>query len=315
MKIFLLKPLPAKGCLGAFFLLFWVGQSWAACSFVGADNNSTFTVTVPATLAVPKNTPNGTELFRSSPVKLSNVPGFTCSGDSWGYYNSRGATAASDPSPIGTTGLGWRYIYQGYALPGHPSTWPISGGAGLNGSTAALQIVKIGTVTSGSISGGVIGTFRVGSNNLDVSRMSLSNAINITEVSCQTPSVNVALGKHRSSEFGAVGSITGQKSFNIQLNNCPGGLGGISYRLDPVNTAFNAAQGILALNAGGAAGVGIQITDGSNSSIGLGTVKRFLTAPSSGNYSIPLRAAYYKTSNTVTGGPANASLQFTITYQ
>ncbi|OUM71659.1 hypothetical protein AUC60_22105 [Pseudomonas caspiana] len=189
------------------------------------------------------------------------------------------------------------------------------GGAGINGTTAVLQIVKIGTVTSGSISGGIIGTFRVGSNNLDVSRMSLSNAINITEVSCQTPSVNVALGKHRVSEFGAVGSITGQTAFNIQLNNCPGGLGGISYRLDPVNTAFNASQGILALDTGGATGVGIQITDDRNAAIGLGAAKRFLTAPSSGNYSIPLRAAYYKTANTVTGGPANASLQFTITYQ
>ncbi|WP_349973419.1 fimbrial protein [Pseudomonas caspiana] len=315
MKDFLLKPVPAKWCLGAFVLLFWVGQSWATCSFLGSDNNSTFTVTVPATLAVPKNTPNGTELFRSSPVTLSNVPGVTCSGDGWGYYNSRGATAESDPSPIGTTGLGWRYIYQGYELRGHPSAGTFSGGAGINGTTAALQIVKIGTVTSGSISGGVIGTFRVGSNNLDVSRMSLSNAINITEVSCQTPSVNVALGKHRSSEFGAVGSSIGQTAFNIQLNNCPGGLGGISYRLDPVNTAFNAGQGILALDAGGATGVGIQITNASNGAIGLGEVHGFRTAPPAGNYSIPLRAAYYKTANTVTGGPANASLQFTITYQ
>jgi type 1 fimbria pilin len=198
-------------------------------------------------------------------------------------------------------------------LAGYPDAGTLTGGAGVNGTTNALQIVKIGAVSAGTVPTGVIGTFRVGS--LDVVRMSLSRAMILTEVSCQTPSVNVALGKHRSSEFGAVGSTTGQTAFNIQLNSCPSGLGGISYRLDSVNTAFNAEQGILALDTGGATGVGIQITNASNSAIALGEVHSFRTAPPSGNYSIPLRAAYYKTSNTVTGGPANASMQFTITYQ
>jgi type 1 fimbria pilin len=200
-------------------------------------------------------------------------------------------------------------------VPGYPDAGTITGNGGINGTTNALQIVKIGAVSAGTVASGVIGTLRLGSNNLDVVRMSLSRAMILTEVSCQTPSVNVALGKHRTSEFGAVGSTTGQTAFNIQLNSCPSGLGGISYRLDPVNTAFNAEQGILALDTGGATGVGIQITNASNGAIALGEVHSFRTAPPSGNYSIPLRAAYYKTANTVTGGVANASMQFTITYQ
>jgi type 1 fimbria pilin len=315
MKDFLLKPIAAKVCLGAFVLLFWAGQSFATCSLSGPNSNSTFNVTVPATLAVPKNTPNGTEVFRSAAVTLSGVQGFSCTGDGWGYFNSRGDTESYAPSPIGTTGLGWRWIYNGVVAPGYPDSGTINGRGGVNGTTNALQIVKIGKIAAGVVPAGVMGTIRIGSNNLDIVSMSLSRAITLTEVSCQTPSVNVALGRHRVSEFGAVGTTAGQKAFNIQLSNCPGGLGGISYRLDPVNTAFNAEKGILALDADGATGVGIQITDSNDSAVSLGEVHGFRTEPAAGNYLIPLRAAYYKTADTVTGGPANASMQFTITYQ
>jgi len=315
MKNFLLKPVSAKWCLGAFFLFFWAEQSWARCTFFGVVYSKTFTVNVPATLAVPKNTPNGTEVFRSNAVTLSDVPTVNCTGDGWGYYNNRGATAATDPSPIGTTGLGWRYFYNGYALSGFPSASTLTGRSTLNGSTAMLQIVKIGEVVPGTVAGGIIGTVRVGSNNLDQANMSLSNPIRIIEISCQTPSVNAPMGKHRSSEFEAIGSVVGQTAFNIQLTGCSSGIGSISYQLDPVNTTWNAAQGIFNVNAGGATGVGIQITDGNNSPISLRTVKQFLVSPSPGSYSIPLRAAYYQTANTVTAGAANAALQFTIIYQ
>lgn len=318
MKDFLLKPLPSKWFLGTFFLLFWAGKSWGTCTLSGTNANTTFLITVPATPSVPKNIPIGTEVYRSSAVALSGYSNFTCNNDPWGYFNNQGATSTSGPSPIGDTGLGWAWVYRSAAVGPYPkAAGTLSGNRGFNGTSAAsaLQIVKMADVVAGTIPGGTIGTLRVGTNNVEAASMVLSNAMNITEVSCQTPSVNVALGKQRSGEFGAVGSIIGQKAFNIQLNDCPSGLSNISYRLDPVNTAFDATKGILALDAGGATGVGIQITDGNSTAVGLGVVKRFLTAPVSGSYSIPLRAAYYKTASTVTPGVAKASMQFTITYQ
>ncbi|EXF95735.1 hypothetical protein HK44_023730 [Pseudomonas fluorescens HK44] len=191
----------------------------------------------------------------------------------------------------------------------------MSAGQNFTGTFSGLQIFKIGNVSSGSLPAGTIGTMRAGTNNVDLLVMKLSNSITVIEASCQTPTVHVNLGKHRISEFGAVGSTVGQTPFNIRLDNCPSGLSGISYQLDPITPAFNASQGILTVSGGGASGVGIQITDENNASVRLGERLRFLDTPPSGNLTIPLRAAYYKTAQQVSSGPANAAMQFTITYQ
>lgn len=319
MKVFKVRPVSAIGGLWACLLSFCAGYSWADCRFVTPDTNVTITVTVPETLGVLKDLPIGTEVFRSPPVWLTGVADVRCSQDGldrWGYFNHVGETAVSGPSPIGTTGLGWRWVYAGWQLEPYPNAGFAGATPGsVNRTSNWLQIVKMGNVISGTLPSGVIGTIRYGSNGLDVARMRLSNSVTFTEASCQTPSINVAMGKHRSRDFGAVGSTLGQTAFNIELKDCPSGLRGISYQLDPVNPALNAAQGLLALNSGGAKGVAIQITDSNKSPVGLGQLRRFTRSPASGNHYIPLSAAYYKTASEVTGGPANAALQFTITYQ
>lgn len=320
MKRFWLKPVPARGCLVAFVLLFFVGKSRADCWFATPDTNVTITVTVPATLAVLRDLPIGTELFRSNAVRVSGVAAVRCdfSGtDRWGYFSTVGTTSATGPSPIGTTGLGWRWIYDGWQLAPYPDAgfMGATSATGVNTSLNALQIVKMGDIVSGTLPAGIIGTLRAGNNGLDMVRMRLSNAITLTEATCQTPSINVPMGRHRSREFGAIGSTVGQTPFNIQLNNCPSALSSITYRLDPINPAFNAAQGILAINPGGAQGVGIQITDSNNKPVGLGQRLRFVMSPTSVDYVIPFYAAYYKTAREVTGGVANAGLQLTITYR
>ncbi|SQH32417.1 fimbrial protein [Pseudomonas mucidolens] len=220
----------------------------------------------------------------------------------------------NDPSPIGSTGLGWRWVYNGRFLGAYPSSDTLAPNYAytLINTTYAIALYKIGEITPGSIPAGEVGTHAVTGGT--IATMTLSNAIALTEVSCQTPSVNVDLGKQRSSQFGGVGTTIGKKAFNINLTNCPLGLGGISYRLDPVNTAFDAQTGVLALDEGGATGVGIQITDDSDKAVSLGETHQFRRGTSL-NHVIPLKAAYYKTANTVTGGKANASMQFTITYQ
>jgi major type 1 subunit fimbrin (pilin) len=76
------------------------------------------------------------------------------------------------------------------------------------------------------------------------------------------------------------------------LTGCPAGLGSISYKLDPANPTFNAAQGVLTIDAGGAACVRIHIND-DNNPISQRAVKQSISAPAPGNYSIPLHAAFY----------------------
>jgi type 1 fimbria pilin len=210
--------------------------------------------------------------------------------------------------------LAWAWVYNGNLLKTYPGSNP--GGTAtftLNSTTYAIALFKIGNITSPTIETGEMGTRLAGG--ATIATMSLSNAIALTEVSCQTPSVSVDLGKQRSSQFGGIGTTIGQKAFNIQLNDCPAGLSGISYRLDPINTAFDADTGVLALDEGGAKGVGIQITDDSDKVVSLGEVHQFLSSAPTASVTIPLKAAYYKTAETVEGGKANASMQFTITYQ
>lgn len=286
--------------------------SWAACTLTGPA--VTVTITVPATLRVPKNVPNGTELFRSTNVRLTGSPSFTCGADKWGYQNSMGETSDDGPSPIGTTGLGWRWIYNDGLLKPYQNGNHLTAGTYNNSPTQnGIRIYKIGDVSPGTVPVSTLGSMVAGGS--PIASLRMSNTLAFTEISCETPSVNVNLGKQRSSQFGGVGTAIGEKAFNIQLKNCPAGLSGISYRLDPVNTAFDAKNGILALDPGGATGVGIQITDDNSAPVSLGQAHKFLSSAPTGNYAIPLKAAYYKTSNTVVGGIANASMQFTITYQ
>ncbi|WP_296247803.1 fimbrial protein [Pseudomonas sp. UBA4194] len=289
-------------------------NAWAAtfCYSYGATLVMNFTV--PSTLTIPKNAPNGTVIYNSPQKSPTGAPTFKCDvPGSWGYTNARGSTASdTDPSPIGDTGLGWRLSYGKTYAPAYPEG-SLNAASYTFVNSVGFTLYKIGEIKSGAIDSGQLGNL-VGFG-LNIIQLNLANSITFTEVSCQTPSVNIDLGKQYSSKFGGIGSTIGQKAFNIALNDCPSGLSSISYRLDPVNPAFDAKQGVLALDAGGATGVGIQITDSNNAVVTLGEAHRFLDTSPSGNYLIPLQAAYYKTADKIEPGKANAALQFTITYQ
>lgn len=288
-------------------------NAWAAFCYA-SGGPATMSFTVPSTLIIPKNTPNGTVVYNSPQKKATGAPSFRCDVPGyWGYKNGRGSTASdTKPSPIGDTGLGWRMTYSTSFAPAYPKG-SLSATSYNLGDAIGFTLFKIGEVKPGTLDSGNLGT--VVGFGLDIVNLNLANSIIFTEVSCQTPSVNVDLGKQYSSKFGGIGSTIGQKAFNIALNDCPSGLSSISYRLDPVNPAFDAKQGVLALDAGGATGVGIQITDSNNAVVTLGEAHRFLDTSPSGNYLIPLQAAYYKTADKIEPGKANAALQFTITYQ
>lgn len=284
--------------------------SWAACT--RAQNIATLTINVPSSLNIPRDTPIGAEVYRSDPISLAAVSAFTCNNGSSLGYQSTGGTASSGPSPLGNSGLGWRLLEGDDILP------PNSGGQRLvsgrtyyAGPNASIRLYKMGNVST--LSANTLGSYLAGGT--IIFSVAMSNDITPVVLSCETPSVNVPLGRQSSSDFKGVGSTVGERAFNIQLNNCPAGLSSISYQFDPVNSAFDATKGILALDEGGATGVGIQITDSSSAAVILGEAHNFLSNVPAGNYAIPLKAAYYQTSDTVGGGTANASMQFTITYQ
>ncbi|NHQ93878.1 fimbrial protein [Janthinobacterium lividum] len=180
----------------------------------------------------------------------------------------------------------------------------------------------------------------------------ISSSLQIVSRTCTTPDVEVRMGTHSPSKFTAANSATAWTDFSIQLNNCPafhgtinkspaswvsvggtsskgtGGVGSsdnnkLSYRIDPVRTAISPGTGVLSLDptAAGrppaATGIGVQVAIKDGVAVPLASKQgsSLVLRASESSYSIPLRARYLKTGNVVTGGPANASATFTISYE
>ncbi|WP_244827284.1 fimbrial protein [Caballeronia sp. TF1N1] len=142
-------------------------------------------------------------------------------------------------------------------------------------------------------------------------------AVTVVPLTCQTPDVPVPLGTHFPVEMASVGATTAAVPFNISLNNCPSGMNGVLYEIDPTTSVLNSSQSVVALNGSSSAtGVGVQLLDGSGAVFPLSTTKAFSGYNSStgGSYVIPMKARYYRT-GTVTPGPANTSMILTMTYQ
>ena len=145
----------------------------------------------------------------------------------------------------------------------------------------------------------------------------VTTGMNITPMACSTPDVDVYLGSPSASSFTGMNSTSPAATFDISLNNCPAGLSAIHYQIDAVTPVVDAANAVVGLDASSsAAGVGVQVLDGSGNPLTLGT-KRPLTGynlATGGSFKIPLRARYRQTAGTITPGSANAAVTFTMDY-
>ncbi len=125
-----------------------------------------------------------------------------------------------------------------------------------------------------------------------------------------------------SNELTGIGSTTANwVDVPIALNNCPAFFGAfrgattndsgvtqrstanqIAYRVDPVTSVVNPAQGVMALQPDGmnptAQGIGIQLADAGNNPVSYGTARASglaLNQVDGASYTIPLKARYYQT--------------------
>ena len=94
----------------------------------------------------------------------------------------------------------------------------------------------------------------------------------------------------------------------------------MSFRVDPVYTAIDAANGVLSLTpvTGVATGVGVQLFSGVSGAVQPLSQNRVLNiSPAAGTtgFSVNLSARYLQTANTVTAGSANAVANYTLIYQ
>ncbi len=205
-----------------------------------------------------------------------------------------------------------------------------SAGSQVRGRVIAALVRLSGPVSAGQIPSSVIASLRPtggqGSNtgyNFNTAqgtwqpiRFMLNGAVNVVPTTCTTSDVSVNMGTVAGSHFKGVGTTAAKQSFSLSLNNCPSGINSVSYRIDPVNAIVDSGNAVMALNSGGATGVGIQLLDSTGKPLKLQTAIPFTGYKTSGgNFSIPLQAAYYQTNSTINNGTANSAATFTFTYQ
>jgi len=131
---------------------------------------------------------------------------------------------------------------------------------------------------------------------------------------CTTPNVSdQTLDDAFSADFPSLNTTAKPKYFSLQFYNCQN-LSKIRYRVNPVGTSPNAAQGLLpsSPNTGLAVQVSHAPSGGSYVPVNLGSWRDINT---SGNaYSVPMRVEYYRT-GTLSPGNVNSSMTINIEYQ
>jgi type 1 fimbria pilin len=305
-------------------------------------------------ITVGRDVPIGTEIYKATfnttaPARLSCPAGsYTATRQ---YATSPGAPSAYTHPTLGpiyrtsVSGIGYAVWYAGSGLPTNNSqTYNIT--TTFIGNTAFdVSFFKIGDVAAGTIQGSDLAQVELvmtGDSSLRAYLGRFIGTLNVVAKTCTTPDVTVDLGEHLVSELSGPGTATKWVDVPVRLQNCPAFHGAfrrdltndsgfatthttanqIQYRVDATTTVIDASRSIMALKDAdadtSAKGVGIQVAQTANESVGFGTTRASgltLTATDGGNYTIPLRARYVQTGPSVSGGMADGQATVTFVYQ
>ncbi len=331
-------------CLVQVLSLLLCGRAFAGCSSGGGQS---FTLTLPASVSVPRDAPVGSLLTNwvTSPAS-SNLWNCSSSGGILGVGIQLGPNVGASTgltytytvykTNVAGVGIvvagrtytanagwyGWFGPYGGKAYTGMTATWSM-------GAQVQVALVKSGTVSvGGTVSGGVVAQAFPNSDGplYNLIDSYVITPVNIVPLTCTTPDVSIPMGTFVPADFPAVGSLSPRPaSFNVQILNCPAGtavsgtqagqLHSIQYRIDP--TGGTVATNVAALNGSpSASGVGIQLFNASGGVFPLASLQTLsgFSPTAGGDYTVPLTARYYRT-GTITPGPANATMTLTVSYQ
>ncbi|MGG9647469.1 fimbrial protein [Escherichia coli] len=156
-----------------------------------------------------------------------------------------------------------------------------------------------------------------------------TGSLNYIVPTCEAENKEVSLGQHQVSHFTG-SSATEWVDAGITMNcdrafsnaYISQGLGTTirpdnyySVTIQAVNGFTNRNRGIMALDANGATGLGIQISRTQAEQTWSSLTWTDLNTPAANTIKIPLYARYIKTGNTVTAGQANSKLIYTVQYK
>ncbi|WP_429508697.1 fimbrial protein [Pseudomonas sp. 2835] len=314
-----------------FIALLFIGSSsfsFAACEFYPGHSQKPIIISIPSSLTLPRDAPNGTVIYQSPDQTFQGAASYKCSSDfTMGVKNNLGTqSSTSSAFPIGTSGLSWKWIYDGIEARGVGAHTGKAGGHGFNGMTNALRIIKTGNIIPGaSIPAGTLGFWQI--ETLDPLAMQIDKSSSIIPQSCESPDVKVEMGQYDLGVFSDIGDTSKATAFSISLNNCPSGIKKVIYSLapNPTTPAWNADLGIIELNKTSTAkGIALQILDGNQTPLELNKDYIFSDYTSTGgNFRIPLSARYYRTLPASNGGKndlgvrpgtANSEVSFVMSY-
>ncbi|CAI2026900.1 Type-1A pilin [Serratia quinivorans] len=188
--------------------------------------------------------------------------------------------------------------------------------------TRRVRLIKIGAITSGTITAKKVGattmkTFVSGVDQWETEVPISLNSFTITTLACSltSTSINVPLGDVLASKFTGVGVTAGDKSFDLGLT-CDKDAK-INVSLAGTQNTDTSETSVLALTSAGqtgtASGVGVQLLYGGtplkiNNNI-------LLKTSAGGQETLPFTARYYQTLADISAGLANSSATLNITYQ
>lgn len=303
----------------------------ASCAFASGNTTGTATLTLPATIAVPRDAPMGRVLYDSGAI-TAGPSSVNCTGGGTmtnGYATAMTPVAGyADVYQSGVAGIGVKVAFANYM--GAPDMniqaigWPATSNSLPSGSKNYgpmgrydVQLILVGPVTPGrtTLPSALARIVYAG---LTVSQLQSAGNTTITVISCTTPDVTVPMGTYKAAAFSGKGSTSSPVGFNLSLNNCPAGMTSIQYQLSAPGGVIDAANGVVALSSDSTAqGIGLKVMNSAGTAMNYNTqypMTSYVSA-TGGSYTIPLKAAYYQTGTTVSPGSANALLTFTMTYQ
>lgn len=293
----------------------------AAAAFAPSVASATnfFTAFGSGSITVPSTTPQGTVLAREYITPQDFCGASTCqiTGASlankgniiWGWTN--GPDLETNVSGVST-----RMLIDGVPLTqSSPMTLR---------NMAEVQLfrdsrtAKNGSLNSGSFSQYFSVNYKSGLLG-DTTIVYLSASVTFIQGTCSVPDQTVTLPSVQHHVFTGVGSTAGTTDFQLRLNNCPAGYNRVGYQLSPLDGAVADSSGTLQLRPDATAkGIGIQINDGVSGEAMTFQKSRTVAGYNSstgGSPSIPLRASYVQTGDTVRGGSVRAAAQVLIDYQ
>jgi len=280
------------------------------------------------TVIVPRDTPVGTEIAETT-VDSNTGAVFLCT-SAWMISAplekfTTLSTVGNNVYETNIPGIGLRLRFAGGIKSDLPLIAPDYMQSPVStywGGKIIAYLTKTASVVTGggSLETGQLATFRAKTPTgpaLDLYYLNLTGINLIVPIACTVSqtAIPVPMGKVFANQFSGsgAGSTSPAVSFSIGLD-CDAGTR-VNLTLDATPEAGN-APGVIALTPGAnaAIGVGVQLQH-QGSPVGLNTMFLTGTAGTDGSYSIPLTARYYRTGDRMTGGKADATATFTLTYQ